>query len=508
MKGVFMTQSHHNFTFAEYDTLDGCALSELVHKGELSATEVLEAAIERAEKRNPKLNAIVHPLYERARQKVDDLPKGSLYGVPFLLKDLKAQMKGTPTSNGTQLCHGKIATQDSVITERFEQAGVQTIGKSNSPEFGILGITEPDLWGACRNPWNLDHTPGGSSGGSAAAVAARIVPLAHAGDGGGSIRIPASACGLFGIKPTRGRVTMAPFLGESWGGFVQENVVSRSVRDAATALDAIDGVTLGEPYAAPHKPYPWTSYLQAPKRRLKIAFTTDTLFAGDTHPDCIAAVEDAVKLLESLGHHVEEARPSFPRADLVQAYFHIVASGVARIVEDTCTNAGVKPKPRHFEAPTWLMAQIGWNCSASTLVDAQQKIHKASREVAPFFTEYDLFVTSTHAVPPVKVGSLELSRSERAQLSMIRVLNHKGLINKALNVMGTDLLAKTPNTQLFNQTGQPAMSLPLYWNDSGMPLGVQIAAAFGEEGLLFQIASELEEARPWAHKQPNLEKLL
>ena len=237
--------------FPEYDQFDATELASLVQKRELSPSEVLEAAIERAEKRNPQLNAIVHPLFERARERVDRLPDGPLKGVPFLMKDLKAMMTGTPTSNGTQLFKGRVATKNSIIVDRFEAAGVQTIGKSNSPEFGIMGVTEPKIWGPCRNPWNLERTPGGSSGGASSAVSARIVPIAHAGDGGGSIRIPASACGLFGIKPTRGRVSMAPFKGEGWGGFVQENVVSRSVRASALCLDMIDHFTPGEPYLAP-----------------------------------------------------------------------------------------------------------------------------------------------------------------------------------------------------------------------------------------------------------------
>ena len=211
-----------SFTIPEYDNLDATSLAELMRAGELNPREVLEAAIERAEARNPSLNAIVTPLFERARDRVERLPRGPLYGVPFLLKDLKAQLKGTPTSNGTRLLKGKVATETSIIAARFEGAGVQTIGKSNSPEFGIMGVTEPEIWGPCRNPWDLTRTPGGSSGGASSAVAARIVPVAHAGDGGGSIRIPASACGLFGLKPSRGRVSMAPFLGEGWGGFVQE----------------------------------------------------------------------------------------------------------------------------------------------------------------------------------------------------------------------------------------------------------------------------------------------
>lgn len=365
-----------------------------------------------------------------------------------------------------------------------------------------MGVTEPEIWGPCRNPWDLSRTPGGSSGGASSAVAARIVPIAHAGDGGGSIRIPASACGLFGIKPTRGRVSMAPFLGEGWGGFVQENVVSRSVRDAALCLDQIDQVTPGEPYAAPHKPKPWTEHLHAPERRLKVAFTQGALYGDHTDPECARAVEETIELMKGLGHEVIEATPPFDREALVEAYFYTVAAGTARFVEDTAAYVGRKPRPRDFEAATWLLAQIGWKCDAATLIKAQQTMHRAARQVAAFFEQYDLFVSPVHAVPPIKIGELAPSAAQRLQLSVVRALNTKGLLDKVLDTLGRDALSRTPNTQLFNQTGQPAMSVPLYWTPEGQPLGVQVVGPFGGEGLLFQVATELEQARPWSQMRP------
>jgi amidase len=486
----------------EYDDLDATALAELIKNKELSASEVLEAAIERAELRNPSLNAIVTPLYERARTQAKDLPDGPLSGVPFLLKDLKAQLKGTPTSNGTKLEKGRIAEGNSLIVDRFLASGVQVMGKSNSPEFGIMGVTEPKIWGPCRNPWDLNRTPGGSSGGTSSAVAARIVPIAHAGDGGGSIRIPASATGTFGLKPTRGRVSMAPYVGEGWGGFVQEGVITRSVRDSALALDQIDQLTIGEPYAAPHKPHPWTSYLRVPDRKLKVAYITSTLFGQENHPDCVAAVESSVKLLDELGHHVEEAMPSFPRDELVEAYFMIVASGTSVFVENTSAYAGVKPSVKNFETITWALAQIGWHTSAARLARARDTIHRASRQIAQFFSEYDLFVTSTHAAPPVMIGELGLKTADKLQLALIRNLPLQSLFDLMLKGMGNKALSKTPNTMLFNQTGQPGMSIPLHWNDDDLPIGTQVIAPFGGEGLLFQVATQLEEARPWAHRHP------
>jgi amidase len=487
----------------EYDDLDAVGLAELVRNGEVSPEELLAAAAERIGARNPALNAVVYDMQVRARGRVKDLPDGPLRGVPFLVKDLKLKIAGTPTSNSTKLDVNRIATQSSVLAERYEAAGLQILGKTNTPEFGIMGITEPDLRGPCRNPWNTEHTPGGSSGGSAASVAARMVPAAHSGDGGGSIRIPASCTGLFGLKPTRGRVTMAPFMGEAWCGFVQEHVVTRSVRDSAALLDAVDAPTPGEPYAAPAKAGPWLDEVSKDPGKLRIAFTRDTLFAGETHADCAAAVDRAVSILTDLGHDVVEAKPTFPRAQLVRAYFLCVASGVAWFVEQTAKKAGRKPRSGDFEPATWLLALIGWKTSAAELMGAEIAIHQASRDVAAFFGDYDAFVTSTMARPPARVGELALQPGERRQMSLLKMLPLKALLNVALEKMGEGKLAWTPNTQLFNQTGQPAMSVPLHWNDAGLPIGVQVAGRFGDEATLFRLAGQLEGAAPWAHRRPG-----
>ncbi len=487
----------------EYDDLDALALAQRVRSKELSAEEVLEAAIERIEARNGDLNAVVYKMFDRARARVGKLPDGPLRGVPFLVKDLKLQIAGTPTSNSTRLSMEKIAERSSVLAERYEAAGLQIVGKTNTPEFGIMGITEPAVRGACRNPWNREHTPGGSSGGSASAVAARMVPIAHGGDGGGSIRIPASACGLFGLKPTRGRVTMAPFAGEAWGGFVQEHVLARSVRDSAALLDVADPATPGEPYGVPAKARPWLEEVGADPGKLRIALTQETLYGGETHADCVAAVRDVAELLRGLGHEVGEARPSFPREDMVRAYFLTVATGVARFVELASADAGrKKPRAEDFEPATWLLALIAWKTSAPGLLAAQQVMQKAAREVAGFFERYDLLLTPTMARPPAKVGELGLSFAERAQMGVLTALPLGKLLDVALEKMGSGKLAYTPNTQLFNQTGQPAMSVPLFWNTQSLPIGTQFAARFGDEATLFRLASQLEKARPWAGKKP------
>lgn len=487
----------------EYDDLDALGLAQRVRDKSLSPEELLDAATARIEARNPRLNAVVYTMFERARARVSKLPDGPLRGVPFLVKDLKLQIAGTPTTNSTRLSMTKLAAASSVLAERYEAAGLQIVGKTNTPEFGIMAITEPAVRGACRNPWDPEHTPGGSSGGSASAVAARMVPIAHGGDGGGSIRIPASACGLFGLKPTRGRVTMAPFAGEAWGGFVQEHVLARSVRDSAALLDIADPPTPGEPYGVPAKARPWLDEVSASPGKLRIAFTRGTLYAGETHPDCAAAVEDAVALLRDMGHEVVEATPAFPREDLVRAYFLTVATGVARFVETATQEAGKnKPQASDFEPATWLLSLIAWKTSAPQLLAAQQLMQRAAREVAAFFEQHDVFVTSTLARPPARIGELGLSRAERAQMGILTALPLHKLLDVALAKMGSGKLAYTPNTQLFNQTGQPAMSVPLFWNAEGLPIGTQFAARFGDEATLLRLAGALEKARPWAQRKP------
>lgn len=491
-------------TLPEYDRWDAHDCAEKVGSGELSPQDLLVAATERIEARNPALNCVVNTLYERAKERLDRLPEGPLRGVPFLVKDLKLVIAGTATTNSTRLRSGHVSEVSSVLAERYEAAGLQIVGKTNTPEFGIMGITEPDTRGPCRNPWNTDHTPGGSSGGSSSAVAARMVPLAHGGDGGGSIRIPASATGLFGLKPTRGRVTMAPLMGEAWNGFVQEHVLARSVRDSALMLDIESGAVPGDPYAAPPIERPFRDEVDLSPGRLRIGWTTDPLYAGSAHPDTTAAVHDAVKLLEDLGHELVESTPPFPREELVQAYFRVIASHIAWFVESTSAEAGKSPSASDYEAPTWLLAQIGWKTRASELVAASVTIQKASRQVAGWFEQTPLFLCPTLAGPPLRVGELALKPAESAQLAVLRALNSRKLLDMALQELGTNALAATPNTQLFNMTGQPAMSVPLYWNQAGLPIGVQLAAPFGCEGLLFRLAAQLEQARPWAHRLPPL----
>ena len=488
----------------EYDDLDATALAALVRAGQVSSAEVLEAALARLDARNPALNAVVLDLRQRAQARTAALPAGPLHGVPFLLKDLKAALAGTPTTGSCSLLRDHVPTQSSVNVERYEAAGLQIIGKTSTPEFGIMGTTEPELRGPCRNPWGLDHSSGGSSGGSAAAVAARIVPVAHGGDGGGSIRIPASACGLVGLKPTRGRVTMAPFMGDAWSGYVQEHVLTRSVRDSALLLDIVGGPTPGEPYVAPPPERPFLEEVGRDPGRLRIAFCREALFADDQDPVCTAAVDDAARLLASLGQEVVEARTPGPRAERVRADVRTRAAGVGYYCTEAARAQGRRPRPADFEPGTGLLALIGWKSSASDLEWARQVVQKAARGVATFFEQHDVFLTSTLARPPVLLGALMPSPAERAQIRALQALPIKALLDFALGKMGQSKLAATPNTQLFNQTGQPGISVPLYWADSGLPIGVQLVSRFGDEATLLRLSAQLEAARPWAGRRPPL----
>jgi amidase len=491
--------------FPEYDELDAVGLAALIRSGEVSAREASEAAVSRIEERNPALNAVVHRSFDRARAQADRVPEepGPLFGVPFLPKDLHAEDEGQPVTAGSRFLAEERADHDAELVRRFKSAGLIIHGRCNTPEFGIKGTTEPEFRGPTHNPWDLERTPGGSSGGSAAAVAARMVPAAHGGDGGGSIRIPASACGLVGLKPTRGRNPMGPRRSEGWGGFVAEHVLTRSVRDSAEILDCTRGPEIGAPYEVRDPVRPFREEIGADPGTLRIAFTRDALFGSESHPDCDAAVDEVVSLCESLGHEVVEAKPSFDRQALMRAYFTMLSVNIARTVEAAQARLGRKARWDEFEAPTWLLHDIGKAIAATDYQDAIERIRAAGREVGQFFESHDIFVTSTLARPPVKLGELAHRPSEIRLMRTLHAVPLRGLMLKALEELGGEAMAPTPNTQLFNLTGQPAISLPLSWSDAGLPIGSQFVARFGDEAMLFRIASALEQAKPWKDRRPR-----
>lgn len=483
--------------------VDATTLAERVRRGEVHPTELVDTAIAAIEQVNPRLNAVIHRMYDTARAAArGELPDGPFRGVPFVVKDLDGWLAGEPYTQGCRMSKDFVPTEDAELLARMKRTGVVIVGKTNCPELGLLGVTEPELHGPTRNPWNPDHTPGGSSGGTAAIVAARAVPMGHAGDGGGSIRIPASACGLFGLKPTRARNPLGPHIGEAWGGYVQPGVLTRSVRDCAAMLDVTQGPDLGAPYASPPRARPYLDEIRTPPRKLRIAFSTGSQLGRETHADVQAAVRDAAALCASLGHELEEVALPIDKEALVKAYLTQVAVGAAIGVEYTARWVGRAPTPADFEATTWLLGTIGRKLSALDLQRSRDACQAAGRQLARFFTRYDLFLDGTLAYPPVKVGQLALKRSERLALGALRWVSPKLVLDKVLAELSAESLEPTPNTQVANQTGVPAMSVPLYWNAEGLPIGVQFTAPFGDEATLFQLAAQLEAARPWAGRVP------
>ncbi|HEX9308787.1 MAG TPA: amidase [Anaeromyxobacter sp.] len=487
----------------EYDRLDALALAELVARREVTALELLEAALERADARNPALNAIVARYDDEARRRAAaPLPAGPLSGVPFLVKDLLAAWKGHPLTGSSRLLDGFVPDEDSEVVRRLERAGLVLFGQTNTPELGILGTTEPELRGPTRNPWAPERSAGGSSGGSAAAIAGRIVPAAHGNDGGGSLRIPASACGIFGLKPTRGRVSVAPRFGEVFSGLAIDGALSRSVRDSAAILDVLAGPVPGDPYAAPPPARPFSAEVGAPPGRLRIAVTHESFFGKTTAPECREAVLDAARLLASLGHEVVEARPPFSRDALVHAYIVALAATTAADVELAARATGRRPGPGLLEPETWALVAGGEVLSAKDLVLAEYEMQRAARAIAGFFEAHDVLLTPTLAHPPLPLGAVAATPLERLALRVLARVRSRALLEKFFAEVSGRSFEATGYTMPFNQTGQPAMSVPLHWTADGTPIGVQAVARFGDEATLFRLAAQLEQARPWADRMP------
>jgi len=475
--------------------LDAVAQAELVQRGELSAPELVEAAIMRVEKLNPELNAVIHPRFDAALAEARDPADGPLRGVPIVIKDLDGSSAGDPLHQGNWALQraGNIADHDTWLVARLRQAGCIIVGKTNSPEFGLMPTTEPAAYGPTRNPWNTAHGVGGSSGGSAAAVASGMVAAGHAGDGGGSIRIPASACGLFGLKPTRGRVSLGPDLGEAWAGMVVRHAVTRTVRDSATVLDAIAGPMPGDPYSAAPPARPFATEVGADPGRLRIGLRTRT--PGDlsvTDPDCASAAEDAASLLVALGHEVVEASPAaLDDAELMAHFTVVLTTGVVHDVQQVARIIGRDVTPEDVEPLTWVQYEAGLQNTAVQYLEAVNALHHWSREVARWWTPpsgggdgFDLLLTPTMAEPPPVIGDV-VGTTDDPWRGMARAAAFAGY------------------TAPFNVSGQPAMSVPLTWEASrNLPIGVQLVAATAREDLLLRLASQLETARPWADRRP------
>ena len=465
-------------SFAEYRSHDATGLAELVRRGDASPMELLDLAIARTEAVNPKVNAVVLKHYELARRSAaGKLPEGALRGVPFLLKDLAVAMRGTVTTEGSRFFRERRHDEDSTLVERYRAAGLVIFGKTHSPEFGGSPSTESALFGATRNPWDLERSAGGSSGGAAAAVAAGIVPAAHASDGGGSIRIPASACGLLGMKPTRGRVPSGPKVYEGWGGLSAQHVVSRSVRDSALLLDATQGSAVGDAYATAARERPYLEEVQRAPGQLRIALMTTPVLPVPVAADCKTAAENAAMLCESLGHHVEPAKPSLDVEALWTAFGLTVDVGVASMVGQREAELGMSAGPNDLEAINLRTVTEGRKATGIDHARARDTLHAASRTLGRFMEDYDVILSPTMALVPPKLGVLSLSQP------------YERFIGPASSASAF--------TSLFNITGQPAMSVPLHWTESKLPVGVMFTGRFGAEATLFRLAAQLETENPW-----------
>lgn len=470
--------------FEEFPFMDATDQAELVRKKQIKPVELVEAAIERIEHLNPKLNAVITPMYEQARDAAKgELPDGPFRGVPFLLKDLQASYAGVPLTCGSAFLRDFVPDHDSELVIRLKRAGLVILGKTNAPEFGIVPTTEPVLFGPTRNPWNLDRSPGGSSGGSAVAVASGMVPVAHANDGGGSIRIPASCCGIFGLKPTRARNPLGPDVGDMMGGLVAEHALTRSVRDSAALLDATAGPDVGDPYWAPPRVRPYVEEVGIDPGRLRIAFTVKAATGAKIHPDCVEAVHDAAGLCADLGHEVDEDAPEINGQWLTQAFTTVWSAGCASGIDGLAFLTGRFPKRDLFEPLTWALYEMGQRTTGSAYLLAQAVLQQISRQIARFMEKYDIWLTPTLAEPPVPLGTFDAAPDNPM----------KGFYRAAEYV---------PFTPVANLTGQPAMSVPLFWNKEGLPVGTHFFGRFGEEGTLFRLAAQLEAARPWANRRP------
>lgn len=467
---------------ADYASYDAVGLAELVRTRQVSASDLLETVLDRIAANNPRLNAIVTPLYDQACEAVaSGLPEGPFAGVPYVFKELVVSVKGAPTTSASRLFAGNMPAGDSEIVHRCRQAGLVVIGKSNSSEFGLSAATEPALFGATRNPWDLSLSPGGSSGGSAAAVAAGLLPMAHASDGGGSIRIPAACCGLFGLKPTRGRITAGPDNGEGLAGLASQHAVTWSVRDSAALLDVTAGPLAGDPYFAPAPDGLYLDEAGRDPERLRIGYSTKTFHGVPIDPEIIMATEEAARLCAALGHEVTEALPAFD--------FDAVCNGFAAVFAANCmaniarATGGRLPPEGAVEPLSRAIAERGRAMPAADYIRHLQALQRESRAIARFFQQYDVWLTPTLAMLPRPTGYFDVNDTD---------------VDRWLE----KLLAFTPFAFLANITGQPAMSVPLGESRTGLPIGCHFTARYGEEGLLFQLAGQLERARPWFHRRP------
>jgi amidase len=497
--------------FKEYLQHDATGLAELIARGEVSAGEVLEAALARATAVDPQLAAICIPMEAIARQRAQLDLHGPFAGVPFLLKDIAQDYAGVPTTSGSRALRDWVPAKHAEITRRFLDAGLVVFGKTATPEFALRAETSPQIWARpTRNPWDRTRTPGGSSGGAAAAVAAGIVPAAGATDGGGSIRIPAAYCGLFGLRPSRGRVPSGPELAELWDGASSQHVLSRSVRDSARLLDAIAGPDVGDPFAIASAERPFADAILQPLRQLRIGYCTESPLGTPVHAECVQAVLRAARMLVDLGHRVEPAAPSIDGHALARSYISMYFGQTAASVARARRLTGASERP--FELETRILALLGRTLSAGDYVDERLHWNDYARALGRFHQTYDLYLTPTTAQPPNRIGELATPPLQQLAAKVVLALGAGRLLLKSgmVEQLVTTSLQRVPFTQLSNLTGTPSMSVPLHWapaeaGGAELPYGVQFMARFGEEATLLQLAAQLEQAQPWDGRRPPLQ---
>ncbi len=472
--------------FTEYEEYDALGLAGLVRRKEVTPLELLEAAMERVEARNPAINAVTMKLYDFGRKAIiDGLPDGPFRGVPFLMKDLTSPIAGVRMTRGSKFfADAPPAAFDSEHVKRLKRAGLVIFGRTNTCELGLSLTCEPQVHGPTRNPWNVAHISGGSSGGAAAAVAARMLPVAHASDGFGSIRAPAACCGLVGLKPTRSRNTFAPYAGEGLGGVSTEHAVSLTVRDSAALLDATRGPGPGDPYVAPTPAGPYLGEAGAPPGELRIAWTARAPNGASVDPECLRLLADTVGLCADLGHHVEERDPQVDGAAVVPTFLTLASANTVVNLASHPT-AGRPAREGEVERITWLTAKMGERISAPEYVRATQMAHRLGRQMAAFHSEWDVLLTPGLASPAVKLGWLDMMMDD-------------------VDEYWRRVFAFSPFTVWFNLTGQPGLMLPLGQSSRGLPLAVQLVAPYGDEAMLFRLGAQLEAARPWFGRKPAL----
>jgi amidase len=489
----------------EYLRLDATAMAAAVAGGDVSAPELLALARAQLARVQPRLNALLRPLDALAEAQLVRPPAGSLAGVPFLIKDSVLDVAGVPTSYGSRSMRAFVPAAHAAPLRRLLAAGAVVFGKTNLPEFGLKGVSDSREFGRVSNPWNVERVAGGSSGGSAAAVAAGVVPMAGGNDGGGSLRIPAACCGLFALKPSRGRVSNGPGLGEVWFGACSEGVISRSVRDSALALDILCGPEPGDPFVTAVPAEPFVQAMRRAPPRLRVAFSTASPIGTPVHAESVAAVRAAARLLEGLGHRVEEAAPAIDGAALAQSYMPMYFGQIPATVGWALSQGA---KREDFELLTRVMAVLGESVGAGALTSHLIGWNTFARALGEFHQRYDVWLTPTLGAPPMKHGAIDPPPGQQRLLKLLLdsgllgPLARSGLLRGTIDRLAIDNLTPYPFTQLANLTGTPAMNVPLHWTQDGLPLGVQFVGRMGDETTLLQLAAQLEAAQPWFDRLP------